>query len=208
MPAAPASKIEELDRRLHHLSELAGRLVQSLKVGETDSGLADTFLAVWREAVRGEAVLELFREVERERQENETLMEISMKLSSSSAIEEVLHNILDSMRRVVNFDAAGIFVYDRERGQIEVDMLAGYEGTEREKLYRKFQEGVKLGQGIVGTVIQTGQPIYDADVRSDPRYIPARDGTLAELAVPIVVRGEVIGALNLEADRTDAFTDR
>ncbi|MDD5089098.1 MAG: SpoIIE family protein phosphatase [bacterium] len=200
--------LEQLNDRLRTLSELAGRLIQSLQAGQADSQLAQTFLALWRETVRAEAVLDLFREVERERQENETLVEISMRLSSSSAIEDVLHNILDSLRRVVNFAAAGIFVYNRDLGQIEIDMLVGYEGSEREKLYKKFQEGVRLGQGIVGTVIQTGQSVYDADVRVDARYIPARAGTMSELAVPILVRGEVIGALNLEADHTDAFSDR
>lgn len=201
-------KLRILDGRLRELAELSGRLVESLRESRADSALADRFLAVWRETVRGEAVLELFREVERERQENQTLMDISMKLSSSSAIEVVLRTILDSLRQVVSFNAAGIFVYNRELGQIEIDMLVGYEGAEREQLHRKFQEGVKLGQGIVGTVIQTGQPIYDPDVRRDPRYIPARDATLSELAVPIIVRGEVIGALNLESDQLDAFGER
>lgn len=200
--------LEDLNDRLHTLSELAGRLIQSLRENKADAELTQAFLSLWRETVRAEAVLDLFREVERERQENETLMEISKRLSSSSAIEDVLHNILDSLRRVVSFDAAGIFVYNRELGQIEIDMLVGYEGSEREQLYKKFQEGVRLGQGIVGTVIQTGQSVYDADVRLDPRYIPARAGTLSELAVPILVRGEVIGALNLEADHTDAFSER
>ena len=201
-------KLRILDERLRELADLAGKLVESLRAGQADGALAERFLALWREAVRGDAVLELFREVERERQENQTLMEISMKLSSSSAIEDVLRTILDSLRQVVVFAAAGIFVYNRELGQIEIDMLVGYEGAEREQLHRKFQEGVKLGQGIVGTVIQTGEPIYDPDVRRDPRYIPARKATLSELAVPILLRGEVIGALNLEADQLDAFTER
>jgi len=206
--ASFGDRLELLGERLHELADLSGRLVQSLRDGRTDTDLADRFLTVWREAVRGEAVLELFREVERERQENQTLMEISMKLSSSSAIEDVLHTILDSLRQVVNFDAAGIFVYNREMGQLEIDMLVGYEKSERQKLHQKFQEGVKIGHGIVGTVIQTGQPIYDPDVRKDRRYIAAREGTLSELAVPILLRGEVIGALNLEADRMDAFSER
>lgn len=201
-------KIALLDARLSELAELSGRLVRSLRSGAADADVAERWLMVWREAVRGEAVLDLFREVERERQENQTLMEISMKLSSTSAIEEVLRTILDSLRQVVNFDAAGIFVYDRELGQLEIDMLVGYEKSERMLLYQKFQEGIKVGQGIVGTVIQTGRFIYDPDVRRDPRYIAAREGTLSELAVPIIVRGEVIGALNLEADRLDAFTER
>jgi phosphoserine phosphatase RsbU/P len=205
---ALGDSLHRLDERLRSLADLAGHLVQSLQDGQADPVLAETFLAVWREAVRGEAVLELFREVERERQENQTLVDISLKLSSSSGIDEVLRTILDSVRQVVRLAAAGIFVYNRELGQIEIDMLAGYEGAEREKLHEKFQQGVKLGQGVVGRVIQTGQPIYAPDVRRDPHYIAVRDGTLSELAVPITVRGEVIGAMNLEADVLDAFTDR
>ena len=182
--------------------------MQSLRADTADPVAAERWLNVWREAVRGEAMLDLFREVERERQENQTLMEISMKLSSTSAIEEVLRTILDSLRQVVEFDAAGIFVYDRDIGQLEIDMLVGYEKVERQKLYQKFQEGVKVGQGIVGTVILTSHYVYDPDVRLDPRYIAARESTLSELAVPILVSGEVIGALNLESDKLDAFTER
>jgi sigma-B regulation protein RsbU (phosphoserine phosphatase) len=201
-------KITQLEGRLAELAELTAALARTLREGTADPALADRWLSVWREAVRGEAILDLFREVERERQENQTLMDISMKLSSTSAIEEVLRTILDSLRQVVQFDAAGIFVYNRDLGQLEIDMLVGYEKAERQLLYRKFQEGVKVGQGIVGTVIMTGQSIYDPDVRRDPRYIAARETTLSELAVPILVRGEVIGALNLESDQADAFTER
>jgi sigma-B regulation protein RsbU (phosphoserine phosphatase) len=201
-------RLRVLDERLRELATLSGALIESLRGGKPDPALADRFLNVWREAVRGDAVLELFREVERERQENQTLMDISMKLSSSSAIEDVLRTILDSLRQVVAFDAAGIFVYDRDLGQIEIDMLSGYEGAEREQIYRKFQQSVKLGQGIVGTVIQTGHPIYVPDAGSDPRYIAVRETTLSELAVPIIVRDEVVGALNLESDHADSYTER
>ncbi len=145
--AAFGERLQMLDQRLRELSDLAGALVEKLRRGEADSTLADRFLAVWREAVRGEAVLELFREVERERQENQTLMDISMKLSSSSAIEEVLKTILDSLRQVVKFAAAGIFVYNREMQQIEIDMLIGYEGALREQIHKKFQEGVEARAG-------------------------------------------------------------
>jgi phosphoserine phosphatase RsbU/P len=207
-PEDYGAKLERLGSRLHELTELSGKLVQTLRDGRADADLADRFLAVWREAVRGEAVLDLFRDVERERQENQTLMDISMKLSSSSAIEEVLRTILDSLRQVVNFNAAGIFVYNHELGQVEIDMLSGYESSARENIYRKFQQGVKLGQGIVGSVVQIGTPIYVPDVRQDARYIAVRETTQSELAVPILARGEVIGAFNLESDRLDAFNQR
>jgi len=207
-PLPFGERLQMLDERLRELADLSAQLLETLRSGHPDPVLAERFVAVWREAVRGDAVLELFREVERERQENQTLMDISMKLSSSSAIEDVLQTILDSLRQVVAFDAAGIFIYDRDLGQIEIDMLVGYEGASRELIHRKFQEAVKVGQGIVATVIQTGHPIYVPDVRHDPRYIAVRHTTLSELAVPIVLRDEVVGAFNLESDIVDCFTER
>ena len=207
-PVPFGDRLRILDERLRELSGLSAELLESLRNGTPDPVLADRFLAVWREAVRGDAVLELFREVERERQENQTLMEISMKLSSTSAIEDVLRTILDSLQQVVAYDAAGIFVYNRDLGQIEMDMLAGYEGAPREMIHKKFQEAVKIGQGIVGTVIGAGHPIYVPDIRNDARYIAVRDTTLSELAVPIILRDEVVGAFNLESDTVDAFTER
>ncbi len=205
---APGDPLRSLDAQLKELAESAGELAQQIRKKKADPDLATLFLAVSREAMRGSSILELLSEAERERQENQTLMQISMKLSSSSSIEDVLRNILDSLRQVVRFDAAGIFVYNREFGQIDLDWLNGYEGAERDKIYQKFQQGVKAGQGIVGSVIIAGHPIYVPDTTRDPRYMEVRPSTRSELAVPIIVRDEVIGAFNLESDLLDAFDER
>jgi len=197
-----------LDAQLKDLAERAAELTRSLRDGQANADLATLFLAVSREALRGSTVLDLLHEAERERHENQTLMQISMKLSSSSGIEGLLRTILESLKQVVNFSAAGIFVYNRELGQIDIDMLSGYEGAAGEPIRRKFQEGVTLGEGIVGSVIQHGHPIYVPDTSQDPRYIAVRAGTRSELAVPIIVRDEVIGAFNLESDEPDAFDER
>ena len=46
------------------------------------------------------------------------------------------------------------------------------------------------------------------DTAHDPRYIEVRKATRSELAVPIIVRDEVIGAFNLESDDVDGFDER
>jgi len=152
--------------------------------------------------------LKLQAEFERERLENAILQEVSLKLSSAGEIRDVLQAILDSLRTVVNFDAAGIFIYNKELQQIEVDMLAGYGDAQRRRVYTKFQEGVKHGEGIVASVVFSGKPIYVQDVSRDTRYVEVRPTTRSELAVPIKVRDEVIGAFNLESDKSDAFSGR
>jgi signal transduction histidine kinase len=44
-------------------------------------------------------------------------------------------------------------------------------------------------------------------VKSDPRYIMLRPEVRSELAVPLEVQGEVRGVLNVDSDRTEAFTE-
>jgi sigma-B regulation protein RsbU (phosphoserine phosphatase) len=61
------------------------------------------------------------------------------------------------------------------------------------------------GAGITGHVIRSGEIVRVPDVQRDPRYVEGRAGTRSEIAVPIVRAGRVIGALNLESDRVDAF---
>ncbi len=67
--------------------------------------------------------------------------------------------------------------------------------------------GLRLqpGEGIVGAVFQTGQPLLVEDVEQNPDYVPSRPDVKSEMAVPISAEGEVIGVLNLESDRLAAF---
>ena len=68
---------------------------------------------------------------------------------------------------------------------------------------------IPIGQGIVGHVAERRTLERITDTRRDPRYI--RDGFsgLSEVAVPIVTTGgELVGVLDTEAKRRDAFSDR
>lgn len=63
-----------------------------------------------------------------------------------------------------------------------------------------------VGVGITGWVARTGKPACVGDVRQDPRYVRLRAEVRSELAVPLLLNNEVRGVLNVDADRTDAFT--
>jgi signal transduction histidine kinase len=60
--------------------------------------------------------------------------------------------------------------------------------------------------GIMGRAVRTGQTQQVDDVRQDSEYYQGLTTTRAELCVPIVAGGRVIGLINLEADRVAAFT--
>lgn len=70
---------------------------------------------------------------------------------------------------------------------------------------------VPIGQGIAGHVVQTGMAMYSRDARVDPlvsddiRSIGSDVTICSYLAVPLVVFGEVIGAIQVDAATVDAF---
>ncbi len=61
-------------------------------------------------------------------------------------------------------------------------------------------------QGLTGTAVATATTVVSNDVSRDPRYLAALPDTAAELIVPIVRDGRVIGTLDVESDRVGTFT--
>jgi phosphoserine phosphatase RsbU/P len=139
------------------------------------------------------------------------LLEISQQISRTIDLQEVLTHLLRSLRAVVDYDAAGIFVLNREvplgPGAI-ANMIAGMATFGFAHIAEGNDPMLRSGKGIVGHVIRTGEPVVAPDVSRDPHYIAGRAGTQSEIAVPIVSNAEVIGALNLESDRLEAYSAR
>ncbi|MBS1261326.1 MAG: Phosphoserine phosphatase RsbU [Calditrichaeota bacterium] len=148
--------------------------------------------------------------------EFELLRRMAMLLARAVEEEEILAAMLDGLREVLPFDAAGVYLVSPEQsvagddeaapsgedgGDLTLSELVvrGYYREEARKFRQKFDEG------IVGWTIANSRSIVVDDVRGDHRYIELRSETRSELAVPIISRDVVIGAINLESDRLAAF---
>ncbi|HEY73406.1 MAG TPA: GAF domain-containing protein [Thermoflexia bacterium] len=64
-------------------------------------------------------------------------------------------------------------------------------------------------EGITGWVAGSGEPLLVPDVSQEPRYRNVLEGTKtrSELAVPIKLKGLVIGVLDVQSDEKDAFSE-
>jgi len=138
------------------------------------------------------------------------LLEISRKISRTLELQDLLDQILDSVRLAIPYDAGGIFVLHESvplaPGPV-VNLIGGMAQVGYDERPRMVNAMLRSGGGIVGHVIRTGESVVAQDVRRDPRYVVARAATRSEIAVPIVSNVQIIGALNLESDRTDAFAE-
>lgn len=66
---------------------------------------------------------------------------------------------------------------------------------------------IELNRGICGAAVSEGKTIIVDDVNADPRYLSCSLETKSEIVVPLRVKGEIIGELDIDSDRRAAFAD-
>lgn len=143
----------------------------------------------------------LYREAERGRLEHSVLYKISVALGKSLTLDEVLNEILKGLKKILHYDAAAIFVLDRKEREIVSHLHHGYD-PEKEKKLR-----LKLDEGVVGWVARKKRGAVVGDTRRDERYVDARPETRSEIVAPMLIRGKVVGLVNLESDQVDAYRE-
>jgi serine phosphatase RsbU (regulator of sigma subunit) len=141
----------------------------------------------------------LYEETERRALEKEVLLEVSKVLATPLDLAELLETIFRTLRQVVDYDAAAIYLVNRRTRDIELVSETGFPPGS-EEAFR-----LQVGQGIVGWVANSGEPVIVPDVERDSRYVAAREGTRSELAAPLRFEGRTIGVFNLESDLVDAY---
>lgn len=132
------------------------------------------------------------------------LLDITKKISRSIDLNEVLTLVMDTLGSLIHYDAAGIYLIETdEKGYIfKSKAIRGYEIS-----FALVEPRLKMGEGFIGYVAQTGKPLISADVTQDPRYFHARPKTRSELVAPIISNDRLIGVFDLESDKLNAYTE-
>jgi len=65
---------------------------------------------------------------------------------------------------------------------------------------------IPVGQGITGQVAQTGQPIRIGNIKASQNYVDIDQRTASELCVPIKFKERILGVINTESTRNEAFS--
>ena len=60
-------------------------------------------------------------------------------------------------------------------------------------------------EGLTGAAVRSMSTVVSNDVATDPRYLTNQDTTGSELIVPIVLASAVVGTLDIEDPRANAF---
>jgi PAS domain S-box-containing protein len=171
-----------------------------------DLSLLSTFAAQASIALENARLYEKTDEaLNRRLRELATIEEIDHELGTSLDYNRIINLVLARAIEACNASSGliGILSPDGER---LVDVRF-YHGEEAEVVLDATPGDWPLDIGIIGRVVRSGQPALATDVSKDPDHRTILEATRSEIAVPIERENRVIGVLNLESDRPEAFAE-
>lgn len=135
------------------------------------------------------------------------LFDISICLNKSKNIKDVLHQILEMMAKYIGMERGTITLLNK--GSSEINIEEAYGLSKEEKARGKY----KVGEGIIGKVVESGMSVYIPRISDEPQFL---DKTKARnkinmkdvsfLCVPIKHEKEVIGTLSVDRVFNNNFT--
>ena len=127
------------------------------------------------------------------------LYQVSKVIHSTLESQEALQLIVGEAVRVMRASSGSLVLINPTTNFLEIHAAQNLSSAARKLRLR-------VGEGVTGWVAQTGKPARVGDVAQDKRYVSVRSGVRSELAVPLEVRGEVRGVINVDSERADAFS--
>jgi phosphoserine phosphatase RsbU/P len=129
------------------------------------------------------------------------LLEVSAAITQTLDLDQLLANVAEIVQRVLPYDLFAILLYSERRKDLRIRYAVGH----REDVVRNLS--IAVGEGITGTAAARREPVLVSDVRNDPRYLNTVDAVRTELAVPMTARGKLVGVIDLQSTRVDAYTE-
>lgn len=153
-----------------------------------------------------EATLE--KELEAERGARRALVEASVSLNSLLSLPDLLAAIMRTATDLMNAETSSLMLLDEKTNELTFEVATGDPAAE------VAQMRVPADQGVAGWVLKHKKPALVNDVQKDERFYSQIDRasgykTKSMLAVPLDIRGRVIGVIEMinQKDGT-GFTER
>ncbi|MFH1337009.1 MAG: GAF domain-containing protein [Candidatus Zixiibacteriota bacterium] len=145
----------------------------------------------------------LYEDVKQKAEEVSSLYEVGQRLSSILDLDELLEQILKVVVESFGYLNCAILLVDKRSQELYIKAAHGFSDDYIQDLR------IKIGQeGITGWVAKTGEPLVVGDVSRETRYVAGKEGCRSEIAVPLKLKGEIIGVLDAESEKLFAFGDK
>ena len=129
------------------------------------------------------------------------LLEVADVVNTTLDLETSLRRVAELVRRVIDYEIFGILLLNEKTQELRIRFQIGYPPEVAERVR------VKLGHGITGQAAERREAVLVNDVNTIENYIKAIPTVRSELAIPLIIKNRVIGVIDLEAPKTNYFTE-
>ncbi|MBX3084521.1 MAG: PAS domain S-box protein [Anaerolineae bacterium] len=134
--------------------------------------------------------------------ELQALYEATGTLFSANTLIDLAQQIMEAVVHWFAYMDCGLVLFDRNQKVLRRLGRAGAYHMQTERLLTID------GTGLVPLAIRTGTLVYASDVALTPDYLTGDARTRSELVIPLKTSQGIIGALDLQHDKVDAFSPR
>lgn len=125
------------------------------------------------------------------------LLEVSKVLTKSFELKDNLTKAMEILSKLLDMRRGCVFLFDQDTGTLEI--IAAHGLTEYEIRRGKY----KIGEGIVGKVIEQGVPMFIPDIGEEPRFLNKTGSRINRkgisfLCVPIKISDDTIGVISVD----------
>ncbi len=134
------------------------------------------------------------------------LYEITKHLASASNLQDCLEKIVETLAREKGMENGTVTIVNPVTGELEIEVAHGITAEARRR------GRYKLGEGITGKVVASGEPILVPQIGQEPMFLnrtrtrgDERKKRASFLCVPIKAGNQSIGALSVDREYGDGF---
>lgn len=149
----------------------------------------------------------LYEQAELRARQLGTTAEVSRAATSILQLEELFPRIVNLILEAFNYDIVQIFMLDDAQENAVLKASTGEAGRQLLEIKHSLPVG---SRSVIGMVTSTGRSqiaLDTADAGVVHRPNPFLPETRSEMAIPLIVKGKVVGALDVQSNRPRAFNE-
>jgi sigma-B regulation protein RsbU (phosphoserine phosphatase) len=129
------------------------------------------------------------------------LLEVADVVNTTLDLDTTLLRVAELVRKVIDYEIFAILLLNEKTQELRFRFSLGHALDVADGMR------VKVGEGISGLAAQRREAILVNDTSADPQYISAVPNVRSELAVPLIVKNRLIGVIDIESQKLNAFTE-
>lgn len=143
----------------------------------------------------------LFSDAQRRLRDMSALVDMAQRVTGNLRVEMVMETTVKALQNLLDARGCSIALLEEDSDELVIEAAAGIDPK------WVHHARMKVGEGISGQAVRDRRPIYVRDTRDHPDFLFFDDVLRSLIAVPLISRNEVIGALTVDSDSAKAFED-